>query len=47
VPLMAVSGRPLNSFERTLFRGALLLAGLLIAVRLGSIIIFTFLHHSH
>jgi hypothetical protein len=43
VPLMAVS-RQLNRFERMLFKIALLLAGLLIVARIGSIVVLTFLH---
>lgn len=45
VPLMAVS-RQLNRFERTLFKIAPFLAGLLIAARVGSIVVLTFLHNT-
>jgi hypothetical protein len=43
---MAVSRWQLSGFERILFRTALVLAGLLIAVRIGAVAILTFLHHS-
>lgn len=43
---MAVSGSRLNRFERVLLWGALTLAGLLIAARIGSMLLLTFLHHT-
>ena len=43
---MAVSGWQLSRFERILLRAALVLAGLLVAVRIGAVVILTFLHHS-
>lgn len=43
--LMAVSNWQLNPFERFLFRVALVLAGLLVAVRLGAVVIAWYLHH--
>ena len=43
---MAVSDKELNRFERTLFRIALLLTGLLIVARLGSMIVIAFLRHT-
>jgi hypothetical protein len=42
---MAVVKSQLNRTERTLFRVALWVAGLLIVVRLVSIAIITLLHH--
>lgn len=44
---MAVSRWQLSRFERILFRAALVLAGLLVAARIGAIVILTFLHHGH
>ncbi|HEV2400947.1 MAG TPA: hypothetical protein VGS27_28695 [Candidatus Sulfotelmatobacter sp.] len=43
---MTVSGRQLNRFERTLFWLALVIAGILIVVRLGSAVVLTVLHHT-
>ncbi len=43
---MAVTGCQLNRFERILFKVALLLAGLLIVVRVGVMLLLTFFHHS-
>jgi len=43
---MAASGCQLNRFERILFKAALLLAGLLIVVRIGIMLLLTFFHHS-
>ena len=42
---MAVSGWQLNRFERTLFRVALALAGILVVVRIGAVIVLGLLHH--
>jgi hypothetical protein len=42
---MAISNWQLNPFERVLFRVALALAGLLVAVRLGAVAIVWYLHH--
>jgi hypothetical protein len=44
---MAVSGWQLNRFERILFKTALVLGGLLVVARIASVVILTFLHHSH
>jgi hypothetical protein len=46
VPVMAVSGWQLNRFERFLFRAALVLAGVLILVRIGAMLLLTVLHHA-
>lgn len=43
---MAVSGTPLNRFERFLFWGALTLAGVLIVARVGAMLLLTILHHT-
>jgi hypothetical protein len=45
VPSMALSGIEPNRFERMLLRVALVLAGLLILARVGSIVVLTFFHH--
>jgi hypothetical protein len=37
---------PLTRFERILFRLALLLAGTLIILRLGAMIVASYLHHA-
>jgi hypothetical protein len=42
---MAVSRWQVNRFERMLFRAALILAGLILAVRIGAIILMLSLHH--
>lgn len=42
---MPVSRWQLSRFERTLFRAALILAGLILVVRIGAIIIMLSLHH--
>ena len=44
---MVVPGWQLNRFERILFRAALAVAALAIVLRLGAIVIFSFLRHSH
>jgi len=44
---MAILGWQLNRFERILFWAAIILAGVLVVVRIGAIILLTFLHHSH
>lgn len=44
---MAVSGWELSRFERVLFVVALVLAGILIVVRIGAVLILPFLHHGH
>jgi hypothetical protein len=44
---MAVPGFQLNPFERVLLRVALVLAGVLVIVRVGAVIVLTFLHHHH
>jgi len=44
---MAVSGWQLNRFEKILLRAALVLAGLLVAIRIGAVVILSLLHHSH
>jgi hypothetical protein len=46
VPIMAVSSWQLNRFERMLFRAAVALAALLIAARIGAMLLVTILHHS-
>ena len=43
---MAVSEWQLNRFERVLFSVALILAGLLVIVRIGAVVILPFLYHS-
>lgn len=43
---MAVSGWQLNRFERFLFGAAVILAALLIVVRIGAMLLLTFLHHA-
>jgi hypothetical protein len=45
VPIMAVFGWQLNRFERFLFGAALFLAGVLIVVRIGAILLLAILHH--
>jgi hypothetical protein len=45
VPIMAVFGWQLNRFERFLFWAALFLAGVLIVVRIGAILLLAILHH--
>ena len=42
---MAVSNWQLNPFERILFRLALALAGVVVAVRVGAVAIVWYLHH--
>jgi len=42
---MAASNWQLNPFERILFRVALVLAGLLVAVRLAAVATVWYLHH--
>ncbi len=42
---MAVSRCQLNRFERILFSAALALAGLIVAVRIGAIVVMWYLHH--
>jgi hypothetical protein len=44
--IMAVSGWQLNRFERTLFRVAIALAGLLVLVRIAAIVLLAALHHT-
>jgi len=43
---MSVSSLQLNRFERILFACAVGLAGLLILVRVGAILLLTFLRHT-
>ena len=43
---MAVSRWQLNRFERVLFWAALVLGGVLVAARLGAVIVLTFVKHS-
>jgi hypothetical protein len=43
--LMTTSGTQMNRFERILFRVALVLAGILITVRLGAMMLTWYLHH--
>jgi len=43
---MTASQRPMNRFERILFRVALALAALLIAVRVGAVIAVWYLQHT-
>lgn len=42
---MTVSGWQLNRFERILFRIALILAGIILAVRVGAVLVMLCLHH--
>jgi hypothetical protein len=42
---MAVLRRQLSPFERLLFRVALALAALIVAVRLGAVAVIWYLHH--
>jgi hypothetical protein len=42
---MSVSDWQMNRFERILFRVALSMAGLIIAVRIGAVLVFWYLHH--
>lgn len=42
---MAASGWQMNRFERILFRAALVLAGLIVAVRIAAVLVFGYLHH--
>jgi hypothetical protein len=42
---MIASGPQMNRFERILFRIALLLAGTLITVRVGAMLLTWYLHH--
>lgn len=42
---MAVSNWQLNRFERVLFWLALALAGVLVAVRVGAMVVVWYLHH--
>jgi hypothetical protein len=44
---MAVSNWQLNRFERLLFRVALAVAVLLVAVRVGAVLAVWYLHHPH
>lgn len=44
---MAVSGSQLNRFERFLFRAAIILAGLLILIRIGAMLLLSILRHAH
>jgi hypothetical protein len=44
---MAVRGFQLNPFERVLFWAALVLGGILVVVRVASMIVLTLLHHHH
>ena len=46
VPVMPVIGCQLNRFERFLFWSALALAGVLILVRIGAMLLVTILHHA-
>jgi hypothetical protein len=43
--LMTASGPQMNRFERVLFRIAVVLAGILIAVRVGAMLLTWYLHH--
>jgi hypothetical protein len=43
--VMTGSGTQMNRFERTLFRIALVLAGTLITVRVGAMLLTWYLHH--
>jgi len=42
---MAISEWRLNRYERILFRVALVLAALVVAVRLGFVVVVGYLHH--
>ncbi len=42
---MVVPGSQLNRFERVVFTVALVLAGILVAARLGAIVVLTILRH--
>jgi len=42
---MAISDWQMNRFEQILFRVALVLAGLVIAVRLGFVLVVGYMHH--
>lgn len=42
---MTSSGPQMNRFERVLFRIALVLAGILITVRVGAMLLTWYLHH--
>jgi hypothetical protein len=44
---MSISGWQLNQFERFLFWAALVLGGVLIVVRVGAMLLLTFLRHAH
>jgi len=44
---MAASGWQLNRFERILLRVTLVLAGFLVLLRLGAVVVLTLLHHNH
>lgn len=44
--IMAVSGWQLNRFERLLFWAAVILGGMLIIARLGTMFMVTILHHA-
>ena len=39
------SGQQMNRFERVLFRVALVLAALIVAVRVGAAVVVWYLHH--
>lgn len=43
---MSVTGCQLNRFERFLFWSALALAGVLVLVRLGAMLLLTIIHHA-
>jgi hypothetical protein len=45
VSIMAVSGWQLNRFERLLFWAAVILGGMLIIARVGTMFLVTVLHH--
>jgi hypothetical protein len=42
---MALFACQMTRFERILFRLALLLAGIIVAVRVGAIVLVAYLHH--
>jgi hypothetical protein len=42
---MRASGPQMNRFERVLFRIAVVLAGILITVRVGAMLLTWYLHH--
>jgi len=44
---MVASGWQLNRFERILFRVALLVAALAVALRLGSLLFLSYFHYGH